>query len=150
MRATLKPGLRHCEQLQVDELLTGRAASSGHLDTLPPVFATAFMVAFIESACVIALRPFLDANERTVGTHIDVSHKAPATSRAGRIVSLDVELVALDARRLRFAVLCRDALDVIATGTHERVVIDLPTYLSRGSREQTISMSVSARWRGNA
>src|SRR5262249_21801820 len=113
MRAILRPGLRHRQRMHVDDLLTAPDTSSDNLATPGPGFGAAFMVALIDSACLVASRPFLRSNERTVGTHIDVSHKAAAP--AGSIVTVDVELVAVEALRLQFAVLCRDTLDVIAT-----------------------------------
>jgi fluoroacetyl-CoA thioesterase len=39
---------------------------------MPPVFATAMMIGFIEQTCIEALRPYLTAEQRTVGTHVDV------------------------------------------------------------------------------
>jgi fluoroacetyl-CoA thioesterase len=42
-----------------------------------PVFATAFMVGFMEWACIEALRPYLDDGENSAGTHVYLSHVAP-------------------------------------------------------------------------
>jgi hypothetical protein len=43
---------------------------------MPPVFATAFMVGFIEWACIELLRSALPPEFKTVGTHVDVNHVA--------------------------------------------------------------------------
>ena len=89
---------------------------------MPPVLATACLVGFIEWACIEALHPFLDQGEHTLGTHVDVSHVAPTP--AGMMVSAEVELIAVEGRKLRFKVSCRDEDGLIGEGFHERAVID--------------------------
>jgi len=74
----LRPGLRHTQVITVDEALTVPAVSTtftGFVD-MPAVFATPFMVGFVEWACIEALRPYLAAYQRTAGTHVDMSHTA--------------------------------------------------------------------------
>ena len=129
--ASLQPGLRHTLTLPVDSSLIVPAVSetfSGFRD-MPPVFATAFMVGYIEWACIEALRPHLAPGERTVGTHINVSHIAATT--VGMNVVAEIELVAVEGRKLQFEVECRDDAEIIGAGTHERVVIDLARFLTR-------------------
>lgn len=53
-----------------DQTLTKR-----HPD-LPPVYSTPDMIQLMEMACFHALQPFAEGDEITVGTHIDVVHKA--------------------------------------------------------------------------
>jgi fluoroacetyl-CoA thioesterase len=130
MNPDLKPGLRHVQTLRVDQSLTVPAVSPAFaFDDMPPVFATAFMVGFIEWACIEALRPFLDANERTVGTHIDVSHVS--ATPVGLMVTAEVELLEIKGRKLRFKVACRDDKGPIGEGYHERGVIDLARFMER-------------------
>ncbi|WP_210239530.1 thioesterase family protein [Mesorhizobium sp. B2-8-9] len=127
----LKPGLRHRQIVRVDDTLTVPAmtpAFAGFGD-MPPVFATAFMVGFIEWACIEALRPFLGSHERTVGTHVDVSHVA--ATPVGMMVTADVELVAVEGRKLRFKVSCTDEGGLIGEGLHERAVIDHDKFMAR-------------------
>ncbi|WP_210199996.1 thioesterase family protein [Mesorhizobium sp. WSM4313] len=127
----LKPGLRRRQILRVDDTLTVPAmtpAFAGFGD-MPPVFATAFMVGFIEWACIEALRPFLGSPERTVGTHVDVSHVA--ATPVGMMVTADVELVAVKGRKLRFKVSCTDEGGLIGEGLHERAVIDHDKFMAR-------------------
>ena len=53
--ADLKPGLRHSETLTVSEALSVPAQAQ-HFDPhteMPPVFATAQMIAFVEWTCVL-------------------------------------------------------------------------------------------------
>src|SRR4029450_5998889 len=71
----------------------------------------------------------LDDSERTVGVHIDLSHDAPTPPH--RMLTLDVELTAVDGRRLTFAVKGRDEEADICRGTHQRTVVHLARFESR-------------------
>ena len=90
---------------------------------MPKVFATGFMVGFIEWACIQAINPYLDwPVEQTVGTHINVSHSA--ATPPGLEVVARVKLIEVDGRRLVFEVEVNDLVDVISKGTHERFIIN--------------------------
>lgn len=125
------PGTKHMQTLKVDETLLVPAVSehfTGFRD-MPPVFATAFMVGFIEWACIEAIRPLLEPGEHSVGTHVNVSHMA--ATPAGMNVTAFVELIAQEGRKLTFRVTCRDETDIIGEGTHERVVINPEKFMAR-------------------
>ena len=129
--ADLKPGLRHARTIAVTEALTVSASGrlfDGDAD-MPPVFATANMIALVEWTCVEALAPYIAPDQRTVGTHIDINHVA--ATPIGMIVTAEVELLAVEGRRLRFKVHCRDETDTIGDGLHERVVIDHARFMAR-------------------
>jgi len=131
MKAELNAGLRHTLSVRVERSLTVPEVSSafaGFAD-MPPVFATAYMVGFIEWTCIEMLRPFLDADERTVGTHVDVSHVA--ATPVGMTITAEVELVAVEGRKLRFKVKCSDDAGPIGEGFHERAVIDQTKFMQR-------------------
>jgi fluoroacetyl-CoA thioesterase len=134
--ADLKPGLRHSETIRVGEALAvpaqGRAL--GFPQEMPPVFATANMIALVEWTCVAALAPYLAAHQRTVGTRVEISHNA-ATS-IGMKVTAEIELVEIDGRRLRFKVLCRDEAEPIGEGFHERMIIDNERFMARLARKR--------------
>jgi fluoroacetyl-CoA thioesterase len=89
---------------------------------MPEVFATGYLVGFLEWACIKAINPHLDwPAEQTVGTHIDVSHEA--ATPPGLEVSAKVQLIEVAGRKLVFEVEAHDGVDRIAKGRHERVVI---------------------------
>jgi len=124
VKESLKPGLVHELRFVVPPSKTVPALypESADFQRMPAVFATGFLVGFLEWACLLAVKPHLDwPAEQTVGTHVDVSHEA--ATPAGMVVTARVKLVAVDGRRLRFDVEADDGVDVIARGTHERVVI---------------------------
>ena len=132
----LKPGLRHSETLTVSEALAVPAQAqlfSPGAD-MPPVFATAQMIAFVEWACVHALAPYLGPHQRTVGTRVEMTHIA--ATPIGMNVTAEVELVLIDGRTLRFKVACRDEKEPIGEGFHERTVIDNDRFMTRLARKQ--------------
>jgi fluoroacetyl-CoA thioesterase len=131
MRPELQPGLRHAQQVRVEASMTVPALSGifRRSDDMPPVLATAYMIAFIEWTCLDAVRPLLDPREKTLGTHVDVSHLA--ATPVGLTVTAQVELVAVEGRKLRFQVSCHDGVDLIGAGVHERTVIDGERFLGR-------------------
>jgi fluoroacetyl-CoA thioesterase len=105
------------------------APSFGSFAGMPPVFAMAYMVAFIEFACVELLTGYLDEGEGSVGTYVDVSHIA--ATPIGMLVTAEVELVEAEGRKLRFKVTCCDEADEIGKGFHERFIIDRAKFMSR-------------------
>lgn len=135
MSQELKPGLCHIQNIRIGETLTVPAMSQAFASfaDMPPVFATAYMVAFIEWACIEALRPYLSVDQRTVGTHVDVSHVA--ATPVGMLVTAEVELLEVQGRKLRFKVSCRDEAGLIGEGSHERAVIEHAKFMARISEK---------------
>jgi fluoroacetyl-CoA thioesterase len=128
---SIRVGLAKTLQLHVDERLTvpALALAFGGFRDMPPVFATAFMIAFVEWACIEALAGHLGADQRTVGIRIDISHVA--ATPVGMSVKAEVELVALKGRKLRFKVRCSDETGLVGEGIHDRAIIDQAVFVSR-------------------
>ena len=133
----LKPGLCCTETLIVSEALSvpAQARNFDPATEMPPVFATAQMIAFVEWTCVHALAPYLAPEQRTVGTKVEMTHTA--ATPIGMTVTADVELVEINDRTLRFKVACRDEKDPIGEGFHERTVIDNARFMARLARKQS-------------
>ena len=124
MKETLKPGIRYEHRYLVPRSKTVPALypESEEFVTMPEVFATGFLVGFVEWACIKAVNPHLDwPEEQTVGTYIDVSHEA--ATPPGLEVTATVELMAVEGRKLIFSVEAHDGVDLISKGRHERFVI---------------------------
>jgi fluoroacetyl-CoA thioesterase len=134
---TVIPGITHTLSLKVDDrlLVTAFAPQFSAFAHLPPVFATAFMVGFMEWACIEALKPYLPDGENTVGTHVYLSHVAPTP--LGMTVTAQVELVEVKGRTLRFRVDCYDDCDLIGSGFHERTVIDTERFMAKVRKKAT-------------
>jgi fluoroacetyl-CoA thioesterase len=96
---------------------------------LPSVFATPMLLWLMENAALDAVRPYLEAGESVVGTAAEIRHLA--ATPVGMRVSAEAEVVKVEGRRISFAVVARDEMELIGTGTHERAVIDLARFAER-------------------
>ena len=129
MKPALEVGLKYTHQMQVPASKTVPALypEAEEFLAMPEVFATGFMVGFLEWACIKAIHPYLDwPQQQSVGTHINVSHQAATPT--GLCVTANVELIAIEGRKLTFAVEANDGVDLISKGTHERFIIDRQTF----------------------
>ena len=96
---------------------------------LPPVLATPVMIMVMENAALNAMKPYLEAGESALGTRVDVRHLA--ATPVGRLVTGEAEITKVDGRRLEFTIRALDGTEVIGTGTHERMIIDLARFSER-------------------
>jgi fluoroacetyl-CoA thioesterase len=132
MRDALRAGLRHSFTYRVPEskLVPALFPEASEFQKMPRVFATGFLVGLLEWTCIQLVNPHLDwPREQTVGTRVDVSHAAPTPP--GKDVVVEVELTAVDGRRLSFRVSARDDATTICEGTHERFVVDAEKFVAR-------------------
>lgn len=98
------------------------------------VFATPMLIALLEETAIRCVTPALEAGAATVGTRLDVEHKAPTP--VGLTVTARARLVEVDRRRLVFDVEASDDRETIATGTHERFVLkSLEQFLERAAEK---------------
>ncbi|MBI2307627.1 MAG: thioesterase family protein [Rhodocyclales bacterium] len=137
MKDTLKPGIVYTHRFRIPASKTVPALypEAEEFVAMPEVFATGFLVGFLEWACIKAINPHLDwPREQTVGTHIDVSHEA--ATPPGMEVTATVELVAVEGKKLSFAVEAHDGVDLISRGQHERFVIDKAKFDARLGAKQ--------------
>src|SRR5512137_1709507 len=96
MKDTLAAGLEHTFSFTVtrEKTVPFVYPESDLFREMPEVFATAYMVGFMEWACMEALRPYLDEGERTLGTMINVTHQAatpPGMTVTARVKCLEVD-----------------------------------------------------------
>ncbi|MEW6131660.1 MAG: thioesterase family protein [Pseudomonadota bacterium] len=137
MKELLKPGIRFEHKFVVPSSKTVPALypEAEEFAAMPEVFATGFLVGFLEWACIKCVNPHLDwPREQTVGTRIDVSHEA--ATPPGLEVTASVELVAVEGRRLVFEVEAHDGVEPISKGTHERFVIDRERFDAKVGRKK--------------
>ncbi len=123
MKPSLKPGLtQHFEfTVPVEKTVPHLYPEAPEFVAMPEVFATGFMVGLMEWTCLKLLEPHLDEGEGSLGTHINVSHKA--ATPPGLTVSVDAECLEVRGPRVTFRVSAHDGVDEIGAGTHERFVV---------------------------
>lgn len=123
---TLKPGLSHTSFLDVTADKLALSLGSGDL----PVLATPAMMALMENAAMKAVAAHLPEGSTTVGSEISSTHLRPTV--LGGKVSATALLVAVDGRRLDFAVQAQDADgNLLSKGTHTRYVVDRLRFMEK-------------------
>lgn len=94
------------------------------------VFATPALISLLEETAIQCVASTLSAGQATVGTRVDVQHLA--ATPVGMTVTARADLIEVDGRRLVFKVEARDEVEPIATGTHERFILNsLARFLAR-------------------
>jgi fluoroacetyl-CoA thioesterase len=97
--------------------------------TLPPVLATPVMIMVMENAALNAIKPYLEPGQSALGTRVDVRHLA--ATPVGRRVDGEAEVTTVDGRRIGFMIRATDGTELIGTGSHERMIIDLGQFSER-------------------
>ncbi len=125
MKETLRPGLARTFRYRIPPSKTVPRIypEAPDFQMMPAVFATGYLVALAEWACIELIKPHLDwPREMTLGTHVDLSHTA--ATPPGFTVEVAATLTAVEGRKLVFSIRAHDGVDTVSEGRHERQVID--------------------------
>ena len=109
---------------RVSELDLAPSLGSGDV----PVLATPRVVAWLEAAAVAALSGLPDGMT-SVGIHIAVDHTAPTLM--GAEVRAQAQVTAVEGSRIEFDVRAFEGDQIVAAGTHTRVMVDRERFLTR-------------------
>ena len=104
---------------------TAKALGSGGLDVL----STPKLIALMENAALLSVRPYLEEGSDTVGTLLNVKHLA--ATPVGMTVRAEAELIEIDRRRLVFSVKAWDEAELVGEGTHERFIVDMEKFTNK-------------------
>ncbi len=118
-------GLKHRSSAIVVQHLTAKAIGSGDL----PVLATPAMIALMENAAMLAVAPYLDKSQTTVGGFMECSHLAP--TGMGDEVEAEATLVKIEGKALHFDIIAFAAGKKIGEGHHIRYIVDRERFLSK-------------------
>jgi len=99
---------------------------TAHHAELPPVYSTPDMIRLMETAAFHALQPYCEGDEITVGTAINIQHRA-ASGIGARIVA-EATLESFDGRFYTLRVTARDDVQEIGRGTVSRAVVSLDRF----------------------
>jgi len=124
MKPTLKAGEKTTRSVTIDKERT-----IAFLGEEGRVFATPRILSDIEYTCRDFALHYLDPGEDTVGTRVQMEHKAAGL--LGSRVDVDVTIAAVEGRRITFEAVVRDKLETIAVCTHERFVVDVEKVKAR-------------------
>lgn len=90
-------------------------------EELPPVLSTPHMIGWMEAAAFEALLPFCEGDEVSVGTAIDIIHRA--ATGTGATVKCEAVLEEFDGRFYRFRVSAHDGSEVLGHGAIKRAIV---------------------------
>lgn len=111
---------------------TVEAAHTITFDPVPPVLSTPSLVWFLEHAAGRALEPVLEEGEISLGSEINLHHLAP-TPLGGK-VTCTARLISAEGATFLFQVQAREGGEVVARGTHRRVVVRAASFAKRLAR----------------
>ncbi len=135
MRDTMKEGLEYTHRYRIPENKTVPYIYSEAkvYQEMPKVFATGFMVALIEWACIEAMAPHMEPGQGSVGTLINLTHSA--ATPPGMEVTVHVRCTKVDGQRTSWEIEAKDEVDVISKGTLERFSIDFARFNARMAKK---------------
>ena len=125
MRGKIEVGRTYQSQTRVEEWMTAEKAGNKGV----PVLSTPMLFQLVEEAAMQCVAPLLDADELTLGAHVDLAHLSPTP--VGLIVRIEVEILKVDGRRIEYAFTAFDEREKIAEGTHERYVTSREKFRER-------------------
>jgi predicted thioesterase len=88
---------------------------------LPPVLSTPYMIGWMEAAGFEALLPFCEGDEVSVGTAVNIIHRAP--TGVGAVVKCEAVLESLNGRFFSFRVSASNENEVVGHGTIGRAIV---------------------------
>src|SRR5271165_2312066 len=88
---------------------------------LPPVLSTPNMIGWMEAAGYDALLPFCEGDEVSVGTAINIVHRA--ATGVGSVVKCEAVLESLNGRFYTFRVSAHNGAEVLGHGTIARAIV---------------------------
>ena len=112
---------------QAEETVDLRHTLTAHDPRLPAVYSTPDMIRLMETAAFLALQPYCEGDEITVGTSINVEHRA--ASGIGSRIKAEAVLGSFDGRFYTMRVAARDDVQEIGRGTVGRAVVNVGRFL---------------------
>jgi fluoroacetyl-CoA thioesterase len=102
---------------------------AAHHGELPPVYSTPDMIRLMETAAFGALQPFCEGDEITVGTAVNIQHRA--ASGIGAHIKAEALLESFDGRFYTLRVTARDDIQEIGRGTVGRAVVSIGKFAEK-------------------
>jgi predicted thioesterase len=114
---------------EAEETVEFEHTLSSHHPELPPVYSTPDMIRLMETAAFRALQRYCEGDEITVGTSINIEHRA--ASGIGARVKADAVLESFDGRFYTLRVTARDEAQEIGRGTVGRAVVRVGKFVEK-------------------
>jgi fluoroacetyl-CoA thioesterase len=114
---------------EAQETVEFKHTLTAHHAELPPVYSTPDMIRLMETAAFLALQPYCEGDEITVGTSINVEHRA--ASGIGAHIRAEAALESFDGRFYTLRVTARDDVQEIGRGTVGRAVVSIGKFVEK-------------------
>jgi fluoroacetyl-CoA thioesterase len=118
---------------EAEETVEFKHTLTAHHAELPPVYSTPDMIRLMETAAFHALHPYCEGDEITVGTAINIEHRA--ASGIGARVRAEAVLESFDGRFYTMRVTARDDVQEIGRGTVGRAVISVGKFVEKTKKK---------------
>lgn len=129
---TLKIGACGAAQLKVEEKELAVNVGSGSLE----VFSTPSMIMLMEKAACNCMAEYLEGDETTVGTELNVKHIS--ATPAGRTVKAKAEIIEINGREITFNVSACDESGEIGSGIHKRFLVYSEKFMQKALSKQDV------------
>jgi len=106
-----------------------------HNKALPPIYSTPNMIGLMEQAAFVAMAPFCDPGEISVGTAINVEHRA--ATGLGATVKAEAVLESQSGRFYIFRVTAHNGEKEIGRGTVTRAFVNPQKMAERQTKTQS-------------
>ncbi len=114
---------------EASETVEFKHTLTAHHPQLPPVYSTPDMIRLMETAAFHALQPYCEDDEITVGTSINIQHRA--ASGIGALIKAEAVLESFDGRFYTLRVTATDDRQEIGRGTVGRATVSVGKFLDK-------------------
>jgi fluoroacetyl-CoA thioesterase len=114
---------------EAHEVVEFKHTLTSHNPELPPIYSTPNMIGIMEKAAFQALQPYCEGDEITVGTSINIEHRA--ASGIGAHIEAVAVLEAFDGRFYTLRVTACDDVQEIGRGTVGRAVVSVGKFVEK-------------------
>jgi len=114
---------------EAEETAEFKHTLTAHHPQLPPVYSTPDMIRLMETAAFHALQAYCEGDEISVGTAINIEHRA--ASGIGAKIKAEAIVESFDGRFYTVRVSARDGDREIGRGTVGRAVVSVSTFTAR-------------------
>lgn len=114
---------------EAEETVEFRHTLTSQHPELPTVYSTPDMIRLMETASFRALQPYCEGDEITVGTSINIEHRA--ASGIDTRVRAEAVLESFDGRFYLLRVTARDDAQEIGRGTVGRAVVSIGKFVAK-------------------
>jgi fluoroacetyl-CoA thioesterase len=127
-----------------EETVEFKHTLTAHHAELPPVYSTPDMIRLMETAAFHALQPYCEGDEITVGTSINIEHRA--ASGIGAHIKAEAVLESIDCRFYTMRVTASDDVQEIGRGTVGRAIVSVGRFVEKmQSRDQGRSQTAARK-----